>query len=48
MKPYTLNEDTAKLNGTIDTPERDIFEYELQLEMIGKQSEQYNFRHPIS
>ena len=35
MKTYTLDEVQDKLIGTIGTPERDRFEYELQLEMIG-------------
>ncbi len=36
MKSYTLNQVQDKLIGKIGTAERDIFEYELQLELIGK------------
>lgn len=36
MKTYTLEQVQDKLIGKIGTPERDIFEYELQLDLIGK------------
>ncbi|MFZ4582230.1 MAG: helix-turn-helix domain-containing protein [Paludibacter sp.] len=36
MKTYTLDEVQDKLIGTVGTPERDHFEYELQLDMIGR------------
>lgn len=36
MKTYTLNEVQDKLIGKIGTPDRDIFEYELQMDLIGK------------
>ena len=36
MKTYTLDEVQDKLIGKIGTPERDIFEYELQIDLIGK------------
>ncbi|NLO69482.1 MAG: helix-turn-helix transcriptional regulator [Porphyromonadaceae bacterium] len=36
MKTYTLNEVTDELIGKIGTQERDLFEYELQMELIGK------------
>jgi HTH-type transcriptional regulator/antitoxin HipB len=36
MKAYTLNQVQDKLIGKIGTPERDIFEYELQMDLIGK------------
>ncbi|WP_439582998.1 helix-turn-helix domain-containing protein [Dyadobacter bucti] len=36
MKTYTLDEVQDKLLGKIGTPERDIFEYELQMDLIGK------------
>ena len=36
MKTYTLDEVQDKLIGKIGTPERDRFEYELQMELIGK------------
>jgi DNA-binding XRE family transcriptional regulator len=36
MKTYTLDEVQDKLIGEIGTPERDVFEYELQLDLIGK------------
>ncbi len=35
MKTYTLEEVQNKLIGNIGTPDRDKFEYELQMEMIG-------------
>ena len=36
MKAYTLEEVQDKLIGRIGTPDRDIFEYELQMDLIGK------------
>ncbi|HVA99545.1 MAG TPA: helix-turn-helix transcriptional regulator [Bacteroidia bacterium] len=36
MKAYTLNQVQDKLIGKIGTPERDVFEYELQMNLIGK------------
>jgi DNA-binding XRE family transcriptional regulator len=36
MNTYTLEEVQNKLIGEIGTPERDIFEYELQMDLIGK------------
>lgn len=36
MKTYTLNEVQDKLIGQQGTPERDRFEYELQMELIGQ------------
>jgi len=36
MKTYTLDEVTDKLIGEIGTPDRDKFEYELQLGLIGQ------------
>ena len=36
MKAYTLEEVQDKLIGKIGTPDRDIFEYELQMDSIGK------------
>jgi len=36
MKAYTLDQVQEKLIGKIGTPERDIFEYELQMDLIGK------------
>jgi len=36
MKTYTLDEVQDKLIGKIGTPNRDIFEYELQLDLIGR------------
>ena len=35
MKTYTLDEVQDTLIGKIGTPERDIFEYELQMDLIG-------------
>lgn len=36
MKTYTLDEVQDKLIGKIGTPQRDQFEYELQMDLIGK------------
>jgi len=36
MKTYTLDEVTYKLIGEIGTADRDKFEYELQLDLIGQ------------
>jgi HTH-type transcriptional regulator / antitoxin HipB len=36
MKTRTLNEVQDKIIGKIGTPNRDLFEYELQLDLIGK------------
>ncbi len=36
MKTYTLDEVQDKMIGKIGTPERDKFEYELQMDLIGK------------
>lgn len=36
MKTYTFNEVKDKLIGKVGTPERDLFEYELQMDLIGK------------
>jgi DNA-binding XRE family transcriptional regulator len=36
MKKYTLNEVQDKLIGKKGTAERDMFEYELQMDLIGK------------
>jgi HTH-type transcriptional regulator / antitoxin HipB len=36
MKTYTFDEVQDKVLGEIGTPDRDRFEYELQLDLIGK------------
>ena len=36
MKTYTFDEVKDELIGKIGTPERDIFEYELQMDLMGK------------
>lgn len=36
MRTYTLDEVQDELIGKIGTPERDKFEYELKMELIGK------------
>jgi HTH-type transcriptional regulator/antitoxin HipB len=36
MKTYTLDQVQDKLIGKIGTPERELFEYELQMDLIGK------------
>jgi HTH-type transcriptional regulator / antitoxin HipB len=36
MKTYTFDEVQDKLIGKIGTPDRDRFEYELQMDLIGK------------
>jgi HTH-type transcriptional regulator / antitoxin HipB len=40
MKAYSLDEVQDKLIGKIGTPERDVLEYELQMDLIGKAIEQ--------
>ncbi len=36
MKTHTLDEVTDELIGKVGTPERDKFEYELQMDLIGQ------------
>ena len=36
MKTYTLDEVQNKLIGRVGTPDRDKFEYELQMDLMGK------------
>lgn len=36
MKTYTLDQVQDELIGKTGTPERDLFEYELQMDVIGK------------
>jgi DNA-binding XRE family transcriptional regulator len=36
MKTYTLDEVQDNIIGEIGTPDRDFFEYELQMDLIGK------------
>lgn len=36
MKTYTLDEVQDELIGKVGTPERELFEYELQMDLIGK------------
>lgn len=36
MKTHTLDEVQNSLIGKVGTPERDLFEYELQMDLIGK------------
>lgn len=36
MKTYTIDQVQDKLIGKVGTPNRDKFEYELQMELIGK------------
>jgi len=36
MNTYTLDEVQDKLIGKIGTPDRDLFEYELQMDLIGR------------
>ena len=36
MKTHTLDEVQDKLIGKIGTPERDLFEYELQMDLVGR------------
>ena len=36
MKTYTIDEVQDKLIGKVGTPDRDRFEYELQMDLIGK------------
>ncbi|MBK8390880.1 MAG: helix-turn-helix transcriptional regulator [Saprospiraceae bacterium] len=36
MKTYTLDQVQDELLGKVGTPQRDMFEYELQMDLIGK------------
>ncbi|TKB96022.1 helix-turn-helix domain-containing protein [Pedobacter cryophilus] len=36
MKTYTLDEVQDTIIGEVGTPERDFFEYEIQMDLIGK------------
>ncbi len=36
MKTYTLDQVQDELLGKVGTPQRDLFEYELQMDLIGK------------
>ena len=36
MNTHTLEQVTDELIGKVGTPERDLFEYELQMDLIGK------------
>ncbi|MEO5912106.1 MAG: helix-turn-helix transcriptional regulator [Pelobium sp.] len=36
MKTYTLDEVQDKIIGKVGTPDRDFFEYELQMNLLGK------------
>lgn len=36
MKTYSLDQVQDELLGKVGTPERDIFEYELQMDLVGK------------
>lgn len=36
MKTYTFDQVKDELIGKVGTPERDLFEYELQMDLIGK------------
>lgn len=36
MKAYTFDEVKDELIGKVGTPDRDLFEYELQMDLIGK------------
>jgi HTH-type transcriptional regulator/antitoxin HipB len=36
MKTYTLDQIQDELIGKVGTPERELFEYELQMDLIGK------------
>jgi len=36
MKTHTLDEVQDKLIGKVGTPERDLFEYELQMDLVGR------------
>ncbi len=36
MKTYTLDQVQDELIGKVGTTERDLFEYELQMDLIGK------------
>jgi len=48
MKTYTLDEVQDRVIGKIGTPRRDKFEYELQLELIGKAIKQARLERKLT
>ena len=48
MKTYTLEEVEDRLIGKIGTPERDKFEYELQMDLIGKAIKQTRLERQLT
>ena len=48
MKTHTLEEVQDKLIGKIGTPDRDKFEYELQIELIGRAIKQTRLERKLT
>ena len=48
MKIYTLDEVQDKVIGKIGTPERDRFEYELQMDLMGKAIKQARIERKLT
>lgn len=48
MKTYTLDQVQDKLIGKIGTPDRDTFEYELQMDLIGSAIKQARRKRHIT
>lgn len=48
MKSYSLDQVQDKLIGKIGTPDRDIFEYELQMDLIGKAIKQTRLERQLT
>jgi DNA-binding XRE family transcriptional regulator len=48
MKPHTFDEVKDELIGKIGTPKRDLFEYELQMDLIGSTIKQTRQEHNLT
>lgn len=48
MKTYTLDRVQDTLIGEIGTPERDLFEYELQIDIVGKAIKQIRWERNLT
>jgi DNA-binding Xre family transcriptional regulator len=48
MKTYTLDQVQDKLIGKVGTPERDKFEYELQMDLIGNAIKQTRIERKLT
>lgn len=48
MKTYTIDQVQDKILGDVGTPERDRFEYELQMDLIGKATKQTRIERQLT